>query len=55
MRGLDENPYNKLAISNYYQWCEQDAVDATDEIIQQYISAHPNDSEMAKMSAGMSH
>ena len=53
LRGLDENPYNKLAISNFYQWCNQDGIDATDEIINNFVHKYPNDAEMQKLVTGM--
>lgn len=53
LRGLDENPYNKLAISNFYQWCLQDGIDATDEIINAFVSKYPNDMEMEKLMKGL--
>ena len=55
LRGLDENPFNKLAISNYYQWCHQDNVDATSEIMDGYLATFPNDREMKQLSNSMSH
>ncbi len=53
LRGLDENPYNKMAISNYYQWCYQDGVDAPDGFMNQFLEKFPEDSEMLKLAHGM--
>lgn len=53
LRGLDENPYNKLAITNFYQWCEQDNVDTTDEIARKFTEQHPNDKEITALYSGM--
>lgn len=54
MRGLDENPENKLAITNYYQWCYQDGVDATSQYINDFLERHPEDQDMLKLSHGLS-
>ena len=55
LRGLDDNPYNKLAISNFYQWSHQDNADATSEIMDVYLSSYPDDVEMQSLSKSMSH
>lgn len=55
LRGLDDNPYNKLAISNYYQWSHQDNIDTTSEIMESYLEAYPGDVEMQNLSNSMSH
>ena len=53
-RGLDENPYNKLAITNYYQWCHQDGVDCGTQYITHYLESFPEDEEMIKLQSGLS-
>lgn len=53
LRGLDENPYNKLAITHFYEWCQQDGVDATDDIITSFIAEYPEDQDMNKVLQGM--
>jgi tetratricopeptide (TPR) repeat protein len=53
LRGLDENPYNKMAISNYYQWCYLDGVDTTDFLIGQFLEKYPEDMEIQKLSQGL--
>ena len=55
LRGMDENPYNKIAVSNYYLWCEQDYVDASTKHIEQYIGEFPQDSEITNLYKKMSH
>ena len=53
LRGLDENAENKLALSNYYQWCQQDGVDADTSFLTQYLEKHPGDQEIAKIAHGL--
>lgn len=53
LRGLDENPYNKLAITNYYQWCIQDGVDASGQHINHFLEKFPEDSDMTKLASGL--
>ncbi len=53
LRGIDENPYNKLAITNYYQWCYQDGVDFTDQFINRYLEKFPEDKEVMKLASGI--
>lgn len=53
LRGLDENPYNKLAITNYYQWCYQDGVDSSDKFLNDFLEKYPEDSEISKMASGL--
>jgi tetratricopeptide (TPR) repeat protein len=49
LRALDENPMNKLAITNFYQWCLQDGVDANQDYIEHYLSINSDDDEMNKL------
>ena len=49
LRALDENPMNKIAVANLYEWSVQDGVDMSQEYIQNYIKTHPNDAEMQKI------
>ena len=53
LRGIDENPYNKLAIIHFYQWSSEDGIDATDEIVNNFIGKYPEDKEIEKLSKGM--
>lgn len=53
LRGLDENPFNKLAITNYYQWCLQDGIDASEEILNQFLTEFPEDCEINKLASGL--
>ncbi len=53
LRGLDENPYNKLAISNYYNWCEEDGVEASINHINSFLNEFPNDDEMKRLQKGL--
>jgi Tfp pilus assembly protein PilF len=53
LRGLDVNPYNKLAITNFYQWCHEDYVDSSNHFINQFLTEYPNDFEMIKLQKGM--
>lgn len=53
LRALDENPYNKVAITQFYQWSIQDGFDPSTEIIQHYMNRYPNDSEMEKLSLSL--
>ena len=54
LRALDENDENKLAITNYYQWCYQDGVDACNSFINSFLDKHPDDQEMSKLANGIS-
>jgi len=49
LRALDENPLNKIAMTNLYQWCQQDGVDISHDYVRNYIEYHPNDSEVQKL------
>lgn len=53
LRGLDENPYNKLAITNYYQWCTQDGIDASDQFLNDFLEKFPQDAEISKLANGL--
>jgi tetratricopeptide (TPR) repeat protein len=53
LRALDENPYNKLAITNYYQWCIQDGVDPGDDLLTSYIERFPEDEEILRFSQAL--
>ena len=53
LRGLDENPYNKLAITNYYQWCYQDGIDSSDEFVVNFLDKYPDDVEISKLASGI--
>ena len=54
LRSLDENPYNKLAITNYYKWCEQDGIDSSNHILMNFLSQYPEDSQMSELAHGIS-
>ena len=54
LRALDENPYNKLAITHYYQWCHQDAVDSTNYHVQKFLEKYPDDVEINTLAHGLS-
>ncbi len=53
LRGLDENPFNKMAITNYYQWCCQDGVDFSDKIISDFLDEYPDDKEINTLASGL--
>ena len=53
LRGLDENPYNKVAITNYYQWCYQDGIDSTDQFVVNFLEKFPDDVEISKLASGI--
>lgn len=53
-RGLDENPLNKIAITNFYQWCLQDGIDFSTNYVDYFLTHHPDDAEMNKLQSGMS-
>lgn len=55
LRGMDENPYNKIAVSNYYMWSEQDSVDSNSIYIEKYLNEFPQDSEIENLYKKMSH
>ncbi len=54
LRGLDENPYNKLAITNYYTWCDQDGKEASIEHINNFLQQYPQDQEIKRLQQGLS-
>ena len=49
LRSLDQNPYNKLALSNYYQWCEEEGIGSDKKMLQFFLKAHPQDLEAQKL------
>ena len=53
LRGLDENPYNKLALTNYYQWSLQDSIDVSDDLLTAFVEKFPNDVEIMKLFKGL--
>ena len=49
LRGLDENPYNKFAIMNFYDWCYEDGASPNPNLINQYIKKYPEDVDVFKL------
>jgi tetratricopeptide (TPR) repeat protein len=50
LRALDENQTNKIAMTQFYDWCEQDGVDAGQDYLQAYIEKKPEDQEVRRLS-----
>ncbi len=53
LRAIDENPYNKVAISHFYQWSIQDGIDPTKDIVSHYMERYPHDDEMEKLTRSL--
>ncbi len=48
LRGLDENPYNRTAITNLYEWVHEDGVDFNRTLFDRYLNKHPEDKDILK-------
>lgn len=53
MRGLDSNPYNKMAITNLVKWCEEDGIDSYPDYISSFLSQFPDDQEIQKLATAV--
>ncbi len=53
LRAIDENPYNKVAISHFYQWSIQDGFDPSSDIVSHYMERYPHDDEMEKLTRSL--
>lgn len=49
LRALDENPMNKIAVTNLYEWSWQDNVDVSADYLKNYIKSNPEDCEVQKL------
>ena len=52
LRGLDENPYNRVAIMNLYDWTQEDGVDFNRTLFKNYLDKHPEDRDNLKLIDG---
>ncbi len=52
LRGLDENPYNRTAIMNLYEWTREDGVDINKALFNKYLDRHPEDRNTLKFIEG---
>ncbi|MCB0377090.1 MAG: tetratricopeptide repeat protein [Bdellovibrionales bacterium] len=53
LRALDENPFNKMAIIHFYQWCNEEDIEPNFAMAMNYMSAFPDDIEIQKLVKGM--
>ena len=48
LRGLDDNPYNRTAVVNLYDWIHEDGADFNRALFDRYLDKHPEDKKTIK-------